>query len=61
MTDGFFKRMFGKRTEAGPAKAAATAQYKGFDIEAAPVKEANGWRVTGRIGRLPERRAARQH
>lgn len=51
MTDSFFKRIFGKRDEPGPTKAAASEQYNGFEVHAAPVKEANGWRVTGSIAK----------
>lgn len=45
----FFKRIFGKSNEAGEPKVAATAEYKGFKIQAAPVQDSNGWRVTGSI------------
>ena len=51
MLNKFINRMFGGKTEPAETQAIASEQYIGFKIEAAPVNEANGWRVAGRITR----------
>jgi len=44
-------RMFGASGDGSGGSTLASEHYAGFDIEAAPVQEANGWRVSGTISR----------
>lgn len=49
MIGKFLGRMFGGSGESSSGKVVATETYSDFEIRAAPVSEANGWRVTGVI------------
>ncbi|MEZ5924363.1 MAG: HlyU family transcriptional regulator [Hyphomicrobiaceae bacterium] len=47
----FLKRLFGAGSEAGPAAAAKTTEYKGFTIEARPYKEGGQFQLAGVISK----------
>ena len=51
MIQKFVKRLFSSGKGAGqePAKVISSAHYNDFEIRAAPVKDSNGWRVTGTV------------
>jgi len=49
MTNKFFSRLFGGKSEPGKSKAVDTVSYQDFEIRPAPVKEAGGWRISGTI------------
>lgn len=51
MIGRFLGRLFGGRGGSSGGAVVTTEAYSGFEIRAAPVKEANGWRVTGVIVR----------
>lgn len=43
----WFKRLVGGDTDANAVT--ATETYSGFEIEATPIRESDGWRVAGRV------------
>jgi hypothetical protein len=47
MLSRLIKRLFPGNNEPNPVT--ATESYSGFEIEAAPMREATGWRVAGRV------------
>ncbi len=51
MIEKFVKRLFssGKEGTKAEAKVVSSAHYNEFEIRAAPVKDSNGWRVTGTV------------
>lgn len=55
MVKGFLSRLLGggpESREPAPAPAEEKSEvYEGFELTAAPLKEANGWRVAGRIAK----------
>jgi hypothetical protein len=57
MIGRFLGRLFGGSGEPGESaggRVLASESYQGFDIEAAPVNEGGGWRVSGVISRTLE-------
>jgi len=51
MIGRFMERLFGGSNGASGGHAGASEEYLGFDIQATPVNEANGWRVSGIISK----------
>lgn len=51
MIGRFLGRLFSGSNGASGGEAGASEVYLGFDIQATPVKEANGWRVSGVISK----------
>lgn len=51
MIGKFLGRLLGGSEAADGGNTLASESYQGFDIQAAPVKEANGWRVAGVISK----------
>lgn len=50
MIEKFVKRLFsGKDSAKTEPKVVSSAHYNNFEIRAAPVKDSNGWRVTGTV------------
>lgn len=50
MIEKFVKRLFsGKDSSSKEPKVVSSASYNDFEIRAAPVKDSNGWRVTGTV------------
>jgi hypothetical protein len=47
MLAGLLRRLFGKASEAD--RVTATEDYDGFEIQATPLRESDGWRVAGRV------------
>jgi len=52
MIGRFLGRLFGGSGESQGGSVLASESYEGFEIRAAPVHEANGWRVTGVITKV---------
>jgi hypothetical protein len=51
MITKFLGRLFGAPDGSAGGKVVASETYNGFDIKAAPVNEAGGWRISGTISR----------
>ena len=51
MIGKFLGRLFGTSTGSGGGSVLISETYEGFEIQAAPVNEANGWRVSGVISK----------
>jgi hypothetical protein len=51
MITRFLGRLFGAPDGSAGGKIIASETYNGFDIDAAPVNEANGWRIAGTISK----------
>ncbi|MBS1269238.1 MAG: hypothetical protein MAG794_00186 [Gammaproteobacteria bacterium] len=51
MIGKFLGRMFGVPGDSSGGEVVAGETYKGFEIHAAPVKEANGWRISGVVSK----------
>ncbi len=51
MIGKFLGRLFGGSGDAAGGGVRESESYEGFDIQAAPVQEANGWRVAGLISK----------
>ena len=51
MIGKFLGRLFGGSDGSSGGEVMASETYEGFEIRAAPISEANGWRVSGTISK----------